>query len=157
MRETSDIARLLCINTRFAHLTHSDPYLARQIKDAVDRSLSDIPGPRSKRAYLDALERLAGSFGQSPEATSFAWIDTEEDPGCHDPLWLRETVMTHLKRMARHPNGTLLIVNLVSVFRPKGKRWSPRRREAYAEMVAWLRDLVRARSLPNHPVNLLLV
>jgi len=157
MRETSDIARLLCINTRFAHLTQSDPYLARQIKDAVDQSLSDSSKPVDKKTYQHALDRLARSFGLSPEAASFAWIDTEQDQGCHDPLWLRETVMAHLKTMTRHSQGTILIANLSTVFRPRGKRWSRRRRAAYGEMVEWLRDFVRERSLPDHPIHLLLV
>ena len=157
MRSTSDIAQLLCINTRFAHLTRSDPYLARQIKDAVDRSLSDSTTPADKQAYQKALDRLARSFGLSSEAASFAWIDTEEDPECRDPLWLRETIMSHLKKMAPHSGGTVLIANLSTSFRPPGKRWSPRRRAAYADMVDWLRDLIQARTLPNHPVSLLVL
>jgi hypothetical protein len=155
MKEASEIAQLLCINTCFAHLTRSDPYLARQIKDAVDRSLSDSSCPVNKLAYEKALTRLARTFGFSPEATSFAWIDTEQDHGCRDPLWLRETVMFHLKKLARHPHGTLLIANLSTVIRPEGKRWTIRRRKAYAEMIGWLRDLVRARTIPERPVDLL--
>ena len=155
MRETSDIARLLCINTCFAHLTRGDPYLARQIKDAVDRSLSDSSCTVDKLAYRKALDKLARTIGFSPEATSFAWIDTEQDLGCSDPLWLRETVMSHLKILARHSHATLLIANLSTVFRPPGKRWSANRRKAYADMIEWLRDLVQARTLPGHPVDLL--
>jgi len=153
MRETSDIARLLCINTRFAHLTRSDPYLARQIKEAVDQSLC----PGDKHTFQKALDRLARSFGLSPEAASFAWIDTEQDPDCRDPLWLREAIMVHLKKMARFSQGTILISNLGTLFRPPGRRWTAGRRAAYGEMVGWLRDLIRERSRPDHPINLLLI
>ena len=157
MSEASEIARLLCINTRFAHLTRSDPYLARQIKDAIDQSLSDSANPADKQAYQEALDRLARSFGLSPEAASFVWIDTEQDTGCHDPLWLRESIIAHLKTLTRHSQGTILIANLSTLFRPRGKRWTTRRRNAYADMIGWLRDLVRARTLPDHPVNLLIL
>ena len=157
MSEASEIGRLLCINTRFAHLTRSDPYLARQIKDAIDQSLSNSADPADKQAYQEALDRLARSFGLSPEAASFAWIDTEQDTGCHDPLWLRESIIAHLKTLTRHSQGTILIANLSTLFRPRGKRWTTRRRNAYADMIEWLRDLVRARTLPDRPVNLLIL
>ena len=157
MRESSDIAQLLCINTRFAHLTRSDPYLARQIKDAVDQSLSDSSSPTDRQTFQKALDRLAQSFGLSPEAASFAWIDTETDLECRDPLWLRETIMTHLKKMTGQSQGTILIANLSTAFRSPKNRWSPSRRKAYADMVEWLREFIKARTRPEHPINLLLV
>lgn len=156
MNGTEDLVRLLRINTDFAHITGNDPYLAAQIRDAVDASLDDGAAPREE-AYQDAFDRLAGTFGHSAQAGSFAWIDARHDPGANGLLWLRESVMTRLKSLARHANGTLLVANLTEIFRPPGKRWSPARRQAYADTVHWMRELVRARSLPHRPVRLLFV
>ena len=40
MNGTEELVRLLRINTDFAHITGNDPYLAAQIRDAVDASLT---------------------------------------------------------------------------------------------------------------------
>jgi hypothetical protein len=156
MKGSEDLIRNLRIQDLFAHLTGDDPYLARQIRDAVDASLAKRVEP-TEADYQAALDRLAADFGPSPEAGRFTWIDARREPDLAGLLWLRASVINCLKRLARHPEGTLLIANLTDLFRPPGKRWTPSRREAYTDTVAWLRDLVRARSLPHRPVNLLLV
>lgn len=155
MNGTEELVRLLRINTDFAHITGNDPYLAAQIRDAVEASLTAGVDPEG--AYQDAFDRLAVTFGRSTQAGSFTWIDARHDPGANGLLWLRASVMTRLKSLARHANGTLLVANLTEVFRPPGKRWSPARRRAYADTVQWMRELVRARSLPHRPVRLLFV
>jgi hypothetical protein len=156
MNGTEELVRLLRINTDFAHITGNDPYLAAQIRDAVDASLGEVP-ETNEDAFQDAYERLAGTFGRSAQAGSFAWIDARHDPSVNGLLWLRAAVMARLRSLARHANGTLLVANLTEVFRPPGKRWSPARRQAYADTVQWMRELVRARSLPHRPIRLLLV
>ncbi len=156
MNGTEELVYLLWINTDFAHITNNDPYLAAQIRDAVDASLPAGADPE-EHFYQAAFDRLAGTCGRSPKAGSFTWIDVRRDPGSNGLLWLRASVMARLKALARHSSGTLLISNLTEIFRPPGKRWSPARRRAYADTVEWLRELVRARSLPHRPVRLLLV
>ncbi len=156
MNGSEKLVRLLRINTDFSHITGNDPYLAAQICDAVDASLADGSDPEVD-AYQQAFDRLEVTFGRSAQAGSFTWIDARHDPGANGLLWLRASVMARLKSLARHANGTLLIANLTEVFRPPGRRWSPARRQAYADTVQWMRELVRARSLPHRPVRLLFI
>lgn len=156
MSDSEALLRTLRIHYLFAHLTGNDPYLTRQIREAVEASLEEGT-ERTEADYQAALDRLTAAFGPSPDAGRFTWIDARQEPGMEGLLWLRASVINQLKRLARHPEGTLLIANLTDLFRPPGKRWTAARRQAYTETVAWLRELVRARSLPHRPVNLLLL
>jgi hypothetical protein len=156
MTRPLQLRRLHFLNALFAPLTGHDLYLAQQIDDAITTSLGDAvdrapSDPTFVSAVAKLFERLCSA---QPRHGFFHWDAQADDTGA-TPLFARAGVMAGLKQLAAFPESTLLVTNLRTAQCPPTKRWTERRRRDYDDTLAFIRDLVAARSRRNANLNLL--
>jgi hypothetical protein len=161
-----ELRRLHFVNTLFARLTGDDLYLARQIRDAISFSLNEFTAQthshpefaaRYDAAFTAAAARLLETlFAAQPEHGFFHW-DALGSQNSAAPLFARAELMAGLKRLTPYREATLLITNLRPALLPASQRPSPRRAREYEDALAYIQDLVAARTRPDGNLRLLFI
>lgn len=159
-----DLRRLHFINALFAHVTGHDLYLAQQIKEAITFSLADLEAQTAAQPELAAkfdaafnaaaAELLAKLFSDLPRHGFFHW-DAALTLASPTPLFTRAEIMVGLKHLAPYRESTLLVTNLRPALLPPGHRATPRRKRDYVDTLAFIHDLVAARTVRNTELQLL--
>lgn len=154
------LARLHLVNTLFHHLTGHDLYLAEQVLDAIESLATEHPALTEDADSLTrTLEKLHQHLtGRRPDA-AFTYLDCAA-PGAAGPLWLRQSLLSALRRHATSSQSTVLVSK--ADIRPaagtkRKRRMSARRRTDYAETLDHLRELTAKRSNPKSLVTLLVL
>ncbi len=160
-----DLPALHLLNSVFAGVTGQDLYLAQQLKAGIEQALADggmaaVAGAAvagvTPAAFAAAVQALQRKFtGEDDVRHGFAHCDAAQSPAAADSLWTRQQVLDALKRLAPYPEATLLITNLHATFCPPGRRWTPRRREAYREVLDFLAALAVARKRERATLTLM--
>ena len=163
-RDRDDLRRLHFINALFAHVTGHDLYLAKQIKGAITFSLAELEAQTALQPELAATfdaafnaaaaELLAKLFSDLPRHGFFHW-DAALTLASPTPLFTRAEIMTGLKHLAPYRESTLLVTNLRPALIPPGLRATPRRKRDYIETLAFIHDLVAARTTRHADLQLL--
>lgn len=163
-RDRDDLRRLHFINALFAHVTGHDLYLAKQIKGAITFSLAELEAQTALQPELAAkfdaafnaaaAELLAKLFSHLPRHGFFHW-DASLTLASPTPLFTRAEIMAGLKQLAPYRESTLLVTNLRPALIPPGLRATPRRKRDYVETLAFIHDLVAARTARNAELQLL--
>lgn len=163
-RDRDDLRRLHFINALFAHVTGHNLYLANQIKGAITFSLAELEAQTAQHPELAAkfdaafnaaaAELLAKLFGHLPRHGFFHW-DAALTLASPTPLFTRAEIMAGLRHLAPYRESTLLVTNLRPALIPPGHRATPRRKREYVETMAFIHDLVAARTVRNTELQLL--
>lgn len=163
-RDRDDLRRLHFINALFAHVTGHNLYLANQIKGAITFSLAELEAQTAQHPELAAkfdaafnaaaAELLAKLFGHLPRHGFFHW-DAALTLASPTPLFTRAEIMAGLRHLAPYRESTLLVTNLRPALIPPGHRATPRRKREYVETMAFIHDLVAARTVRNAELQLL--
>ena len=163
-RDRDDLRRLHFINALFAHVTGHDLYLAKQIKGAITFSLAELEAQTALQPELAATfdtafnaaaaELLAKLFSDLPRHGFFHW-DAALTLASPTPLFTRAEIMAGLKHLAPYRESTLLVTNLRPALIPPGFRATPRRKRDYVETLAFIHDLVAARTTRHADLQLL--
>ena len=156
MTRSVHLRRLHFLNALFAPLTGHDLYLAGQIDAAITSSLPEAAerGPNDPEFVAAAAKLFARLCAAQPRHGFFHWDAATAEAGA-DPLFARAGLMAGLKLLAPYDESTVLVTNLRAAHCPPDRRWSPRRRRAYDDTLALLRDLAAARTRRGASVNLL--
>ena len=159
-----DLRRLHFVNALFAHVTGHDLYLANQIKGAITFSLAELEAQTALQPDLAAkfdaafnaaaAELLAKLFSHLPRHGFFHW-DAALTLASPTPLFTRAEIMAGLRHLAPYRESTLLVTNLRPALIPPGHRATPRRKRDYVETMAFIHDLVAARTVRNTDLQLL--
>ena len=159
-----DLRRLHFVNALFAHVTGHDLYLANQIKGAITFSLAELEAQTALQPDLAAkfdaafnaaaAELLAKRFSHLPRHGFFHW-DAALTLASPTPLFTRAEIMAGLRHLAPYRESTLLVTNLRPALIPPGHRATPRRKRDYVETMAFIHDLVAARTVRNTDLQLL--
>lgn len=159
-----DLRRLHFVNALFAHVTGHDLYLANQIKGAITFSLAELEAQTALQPELAATfdaafnaaaaELLAKLFSHLPRHGFFHW-DAALTLASPTPLFTRAEIMVGLRHLAPYRESTLLVTNLRPALIPPGHRATPRRKRDYVETMAFIHDLVAARTVRNTELQLL--
>lgn len=159
-----DLRRLHFVNALFAHTTGDNLYLAKQINDAIAFSLTELEVQTHKDPTLAdkydaafnaaAAELLARLFAREPGRGFYHW-DASLTLESATPLFTRAEIMAGLRRLAPFGEATLLVTNLRPALLPRHRRATARRKQEYAEALAFIRELTAARTGPNANLQLL--
>ena len=162
--DREDLRRLHFINALFAHVTGHDLYLAQQIKEAITFSLSELEAQMAEHpetasrfdaAFNAAAARLLENFCRGLPRHGFFHWDASRTLTSATPLFARAEIMNGLKALATHRESTLLVTNLRPALLPPDQRATPRRKQAYEDTLAFIRDLAAARTAPTANLQLL--
>jgi len=142
-----DLTSLHLVNTLFADLTGSDLYLAKQIKDAIDASLSKNRDQSSLKAFFNqAVRKLTSDHTEvAPSSYGFRFCNAAPNDNPLDPLWLRAEMLQQIKHLIQFNDATLIVTNLKKAICPKGKRWTKRRQLEYNDTIVYLRTFTCSR------------
>ncbi len=155
---SGDPRRLRLVNALFARVTGDDLYLARQIKEAIAFSLTELEEQMRDRpdfatlyddAFGKAAARLVAEYFKGQTGQGFFHWDASRTLSSPTPLFARAELMEGIKRLSPYAEATLLITNLRPALIPHGIRVTPRREREYEELLTFIRDLAAAR-IPSH-------
>lgn len=162
--DREDLRRLHFINALFSNVTGNDLYLAQQIKEAITFSLAELEAQvaehpdfaaRFDAAFSASAARLLESFCRGLPRHGFFHWDAGRTLHSATPLFARAEIMTGLKQLATCRESTLLVTNLRPALLPANRRATPRRKQAYDDTLAFIRDLAAARTAPTASLQLL--
>lgn len=131
------LAKLHLLQILFRDLTGSDLSLARQLKAAIDFSVTgsleaDAPWPE----FVAAVQMLMEASPDRSEG-----IELLDLTAGFDPLWAREAALSRLKRLAGYERGLLLVTGLRSALCPPPQSWSRRHEVRLRQAIGFLDDL----------------
>jgi hypothetical protein len=164
MTRSPKLRRLHFLNSLFAQLTGSDLYLAEQIDAAITTDLDEAVGATATEgspvepndpAFVAAATRLFERICSTQPRHGFFHFDAAADDTGASPLFARAGLMQGLKQLAAFPESTVLVTNLRAAHCPPDRRWTEKRRRAYDDTLALLRELTAARTRRTANVNLL--
>jgi hypothetical protein len=162
--DREDLRRLHFINALFSHVTGNDLFLAQQIKEAITFSLGELEAQvaehpesadRFDEAFNASAARLLEGFCRGLPRHGFYHWDAGRTLHSATPLFARAEIMSGLKQLATCRESTLLVTNLRPALLPANRRATPRRKQAYEDTLAFIRDLAAARTAPTANLQLL--
>lgn len=156
MANPEELAKLHCLQSLFGPATGNDPYLAQQIKHAIEFSLtgsSEVAAPLEK--FAQAALRLLQE--QEPLTSSCGLYCINFNNLSYDPLWIRGELIGALKHLAGYETKLLLITGLRNALCPSGKYWTRRVRERYEDAMNYIDQLALNWSTPNSTLNIVYV
>ncbi len=164
MTRSPKLRRLHFLNSLFAPLTGSDLYLAEQIDAAITTDLDEAVGNTVTEgssvephdpAFVAAAAKLFARLCSAQPRHGFYHFDAAADDTGASPLFARAGLMQGLKQLAAFPESTVLVTNLRAAHCPPDRRWTEKRRQAYDDTLALLRELTATRTRRTANVNLL--
>ncbi len=110
-RDPELVAKLHCLNALLADKTGRDPFFTDTIREAIELA---ITGNRNGKASLPAFAKMAFELSEqvneAPPSFGFELIDLKG--GSFDPLWVREELVSALKRLAGYRHTVLVVSGL---------------------------------------------
>jgi len=93
--------------------------------------------------YVERLARL--HFGEQGEPGHLAFAHWHV-PQLEDfsPLWIRQAIVTEMKKLAGRREALLLVTGLRNSVCPPGKYWTKARQEQYDRVRGWIDELACA-------------
>ncbi len=149
-----ELAKWHCVLNLFGEATGDDPFLARNIKEAIDASLLAEEGlDASIDNFAEAALRLVH---EDPVlAASYGLFHLELRGRTFDPLFVREELIAGLKRVAGYSTALVLVSGLRETFAAPSGRLTQPRREAHAEAKSYLESLAAEWTTENTVLTIL--
>ena len=124
----------------------SDPERAEHARRALEFVYQEHPEDLEHvplGEYVDKLAHL--HFGESSERAEFAFAHWHV-PRLEDfsPLWIRQAIVSEMKKMAGRREGLLLVTGLREAVCPAGKYWTKYRAAQHQRVRDWIDELVCA-------------
>lgn len=149
-------AKLHCVRALFAAMTRGDAELEGHIRSAIDYSLTgelDTPAPLVK--FCEAAFHLQAENPGLPASYGLALVDLRDRR--YEPLWLREEVVSAIRKLAGHQTALLVIYGLRQALYPGARAWTQKRLEHHAAVVESLDTLAAREITANTRFSLLYV
>lgn len=162
--DRDEVRRLHFVNALFAQITGDNLYLAKQIHQAIAFSLPELEASAKERpewaeefdaAFYQAAAKLLEKFCKEEGRRGFFHWDAAKTRHAATPLFARAELMAGLQQLAPYRESTLLVTNLRPALVPPGKRLTPRRKNEYAEALAFIRELAASRTRRHAHLQLL--
>jgi hypothetical protein len=145
MAKADPVEQLRTLNELLVQTGAADPERAEHARRALDffsmeqrNSLSGV----SLRECADKLAHLhLGEAGESDLAFTHWHVPTLED---FSPLWIRQAIVTEMKKLAGRRAALLLVTGLRESICPEGCRWTKTREAQYQRVRGWIDALACA-------------
>lgn len=121
----------------------SDPERTEHARRALEFAFKEHPEDLDNVLlgdYVDQLARLHFGDGTSPTESAFAhWHVPRLDD--FSPLWIRQGIVTEMKKLAGCSRGLFLVTGLREAICPSGKYWTKEREDQYRRVRSWIDEL----------------
>jgi hypothetical protein len=145
MAKADPVEQLRTLNELLVQTGASDPERAEHARRALDffsLEQSHSPTGVSLRECADKLAHLHfGQNGESELAFTHWHVPTLED---FSPLWIRQAIVTEMKKLAGRRAALLLVTGLRECVCPTGAYWTKARQAQYQRVRGWIDDLACA-------------
>ena len=156
MSNASELAKLQCLQTLFGRATGGDPYLAQQIKKAIDFSLTgsvDQSAPLER--FTEAALRLGREYRTMPPSCRICHLDFREKE--YDPLWIHRELSRIFRELAGYDSALLIVTGLRCAICPPGRYWTKKYRNQYRAAIEYIDTTAALRSARNTTANIIYV
>lgn len=150
-----NLTKLHFLNSLFADLTGDDLYLAQQVKEAIEKSLEDLPPSAQNEAFTKAAMELLAKYCRNDLRHCFSHWSCFANGRRFDPLWARLELIDIFKKLAPCPRSTVLITDLRPAICPPGRRWTRALHREYQEAIALIQEIARTWSTSRAEITLL--
>lgn len=152
--DLEELAKWHCILNLFAEATGNDPFLVKNIKEAIDASLNAEEGLDSSiDHFAEAALRLAGDYSVIAASYGLYHLDLRERG--FDPLFARTELLAGLKRIAGYQKSLVIVTGLRQAIAAPGHRLTARRRAAYEEAKAYIDSVAAEWTTANTSLTIL--
>jgi hypothetical protein len=124
----------------------ADPEHAEHARRALEFAYQEHPEAMAEISLVDSVERLARlHFDGGGYPADFAFTHWHV-PKLEDfsPLWIRQAIVTEMKKLAGRREALLLVTGLREVVCPEGKYWTQARESDYQRVRRWIDELACA-------------
>jgi len=133
------------LNELFSRLGRKDSEVAEHAKHALEffrREGAANPNESSWERYVERLADLhLGEAGERDFALAHWHVPSTE---VMSPLWIRQRIVSEMKKLAGRRAALLLITGLREAVCPQGRNWTKNRAQQYMRVQAWIDDLACA-------------
>jgi hypothetical protein len=144
MTKPDPAAQLRVLNDLLAR--HSEPERREHARRSLEFFCREHPEDAARLDLGHCVERLArlhfGGAEESPELAFAHWhVPQTED---FSPLWIRQAIVSRMKRLAGRRDALLLVTGLREAVCPPGRYWTKRRAAQYQRVRQWIDELACA-------------
>lgn len=144
MAKADPVEQLRTLNELLVQTGASDAERAEHARRALDFFTLE-QGRGASISFHACAEKLAGLHlgedGESNLAYTHWHVPTLED---FSPLWIRQAIVTEMKKLAGRRAALLLVTGLRESVCPEGKRWTNAREAQYQRVRGWIDALACA-------------
>lgn len=144
MPRPEPVEQLRTLNELLARI--SDPERSEHARRALEFFYREHPEEAARVDFGDYVERLSRlHFGVDGEPQNMAFAHWHV-PQLEDfsPLWIRQAIVTEMKRLAGRREALLLVTGLRDAVCPPGKYWTQARQAQYQRVRGWIDELACA-------------
>jgi hypothetical protein len=145
MAKSDPVDQLRTLNEILARSSASDADRAENARRALEffsRENADQTVQVCLRDCADKLARLHLGDDESSELAFAHWhVPSLED---FSPLWIRQAIVTEMKKLAGRRRSLLLVTGLRETVCPAGKNWTNKRQAQYQRVRDWIDALACA-------------
>lgn len=143
------------LNCLMAAATGSERDKTLEVERAIEFGIRSPRTPVSTAPFAIVAQRLFDIHNASREASDMQHFAVGS--GEHHPLWLRERVRGHLRRLRRHRDGLLLVTGLKQAICEPSGRFTSRRQREYERATALVYDEVARASAPKQRIHVIVL
>ena len=118
----------------------ADPEQAQHVRHALEFAYEVHPELLAESSLADSVDRLAElHFGGDGPSSDFAFAHWHVPQlEVFSPLWIRQAIVTEMKKLAGRREALLLVTGLREVVCPAGKYWTQAREADYQRVRGWI-------------------
>lgn len=145
MVKSDPVDQLRTLNEVLARASASDPERAENARRALEFFSREEADRDIKLCLRDCADKLA-ELHLGDETTSELAFAHWHVPALEDfsPLWIRQAIVTEMKKLAGRRQSILLVTGLRETICPEGSYWTGKRQVQYDRVRTWVDDLACA-------------
>ncbi len=145
MAKSDPVDQLRTLNEILARTVASDVEKAENARRALEFFSREDADQNVKLCLRDCADKLAhlhiGDESTSELAFAHWHVPALED---FSPLWIRQAIVTEMKKLAGRRQSLLLVTGLRETICPEGKKWTKKRQFQYERVRDWIDALACA-------------
>lgn len=139
MAKSNPVDQLRTLNEILARTSASDIESAENARRALEFFSIEQDDRNLQICLRDCADKLARLHLGDDEGSELAYAHWHV-PALEDfsPLWIRQAIVTEMKKLAGRRQSLLLVTGLRETICPEGKKWTSKRQAQYERVRDWI-------------------